>query len=95
MTDDPLAARSAALRLLEAALSRRAGLEEALGAAAFTGLSPLDRSFARALVMATLRRLGPIDRALDGRLSREPPGQVRNLLRLTANAESAPIQNAV
>jgi 16S rRNA (cytosine967-C5)-methyltransferase len=32
--------------------------------------------------MATLRRLGPIDRALDGRLKREPPAPARDLLRL-------------
>src|SRR5437899_10525380 len=34
--------------------------------------------------MATLRRLGPIDRALDGRLAKEPPEPVRDLLRLGA-----------
>ncbi len=45
-------------------------------------LSPQDRGFARAVVMATLRRLGPIDRALDGKLKREPPAPTRDLLRL-------------
>ena len=48
------------------------------------GLSGQDRAFARALVMTTLRRLGPIDRALDGRLAREPPEAVRMILRLGA-----------
>jgi len=76
----PLVARAAALKLLTAALSNRAGLEGALGGLA--GLSPQDRAFARALAMATLRHLGPIDRALDGRLKREPPLPVRDLLRL-------------
>ena len=32
--------------------------------------------------MATLRHLGPIDRALDGKLKREPPAPTRDLLRL-------------
>jgi 16S rRNA (cytosine967-C5)-methyltransferase len=81
MKPDPaLAARSEALRLLAAALSGRGGLDAALSGA--TGLSPQDRGFARALVMATLRRLGPIDRALDARLQREPKPPVRDLLRL-------------
>ena len=77
-------ARAAALTILQAALSRRGGLEEALNAGPQLRLSPQDRAFARALVMATLRHLGPIDRALDGRLQREPPEPVRNLLRLGA-----------
>ena len=32
--------------------------------------------------MTTLRHLGPIDRALDSRLAREPPARIRDLLRL-------------
>ncbi|HZZ36155.1 MAG TPA: transcription antitermination factor NusB, partial [Caulobacteraceae bacterium] len=71
MTADP--ARAAALTVLKAALTRRGGLEEALGSGPQLRLSPQDRAFARAVVMAALRHLGPIDRALDGRLSREPP----------------------
>ena len=88
MTDptasDPLAARRAALAVLQAALGRRAGLEEALSGPAMSGLSPLDRSFARALAMATLRHLGPIDRALAGKLRSEPPAPARDLMRLGA-----------
>jgi 16S rRNA (cytosine967-C5)-methyltransferase len=81
MKPDPaLAARSEALRLLAAALSGRGGLDAAL--ADTPGLSPQDRGFARALVMAALRRLGPIDRALDARLNREPKPPLRDLLRL-------------
>ena len=49
-----------------------------------TALSPQDRAFARALAMATLRHLGPIDRALTPRLEREPPEAVRMILRLGA-----------
>ncbi len=85
MTDlapDPLIARAAALVLLQAALTRRGGLDEALSAGKFLQLSPLDRGFARALVMTTLRYLGPIDRALDGKLKREPPKPARDLMRM-------------
>ncbi len=77
-----LAARQAALALLQAALGRRGGLDEALSAARYMALSPQDRGFARAVVMATLRHLGPIDRALDGKLKREPSPPTRDLLRL-------------
>jgi 16S rRNA (cytosine967-C5)-methyltransferase len=80
-TADPaLAARAAALKLLTSALADRAGLEA--GLTGLSRLTPEDRAFARALVMATLRHLGPIDRALDARLKREPPTPVRDLLRL-------------
>ncbi len=77
---DGLAAREAAAQLLEAALDRRGGLDEALGAV--RGLGPRDRAFARALAMAALRRLGPIDRALEAKLQRPPPARVKTLLRL-------------
>jgi 16S rRNA (cytosine967-C5)-methyltransferase len=77
-----LIARAAALKLLEGSLSGRAGLEEALGASGQGRLSAQDRAFARAVVMATLRHLGPIDRALDTRLKKEPPKPSRDLLRL-------------
>jgi 16S rRNA (cytosine967-C5)-methyltransferase len=79
-----LPARDAALDLLASALSRRAGLEEGLGRPALAALEPRDRAFARALVMATLRRLGPIDAALQARLQRPPPERVVNILRLGA-----------
>ena len=59
-----LPARAAALDLLIAALSGRSGLDEGLSHPALQALSGRDRAFARALVMATLRRLGPIDSAL-------------------------------
>ena len=56
--------RFAALAMLEAALDRRSGLDEAAGSAAVLSLPARDRAFARAVTMATLRHLGPIDRAL-------------------------------
>jgi 16S rRNA (cytosine967-C5)-methyltransferase len=77
-----LPARLAALDLLDAALGRRNGLEEALATPRLSALPPRDRGFAMALVMATLRALGPIDRALDARLSREPPSRARHILRM-------------
>lgn len=77
-----LPARRAALDLLTAALLRRAGMEEAASAPGFAALSPRDRGFAHALVLATLRHLGPIDRALEGKLKKPPPDRVLNILRL-------------
>jgi len=85
VTDEPISglpARRAALDLLSAALARRAGMEEAASRPAFSGLSPRDRGFAHALTLATLRHLGPIDRALDARLAKAPPDAVRNILRM-------------
>lgn len=81
-SDVGLPARRAALDILTASLGRRAGLDEALTRPAFGQLEPRDRAFAMALAMATLRRLGPIDRALDAKLAKAPPDAVRNILRL-------------
>ncbi len=82
VTADP--ARQAALDILSAALGRKAGLESALEDPSVAGLAPQDRAFARALVMATLRHLGPIDALLAPRLQRDPPEPVRMILRLGA-----------
>ena len=79
-----LPARAAALDVLLCALDHRGGLDEALSRAPFTRLPPRERAFARALVMLALRRLGQIDAALDGRLSKPPPEAVRAILRLGA-----------
>ena len=76
--------RFAALALLEAALDRRGGLDEAAGSKGMLDLPVRDRAFARALTMATLRHLGPIDRALQARLKKPPPDAVIMLLRLGA-----------
>jgi 16S rRNA (cytosine967-C5)-methyltransferase len=82
--EDGLGARREAGRLLGAALARRNGLEEAAAGPGFHALSARDRGFARALTLATLRWLGPIDRALDSRLRSPPPETVRTLLRIGA-----------
>ncbi len=79
-----LAARVAALDLLQAAVLRRGGLEDGLARAPFTSLPQRERGFARALVGAVLRHLGPIDAALDSRLRAPPPEAVRWLLRMGA-----------
>ncbi|MDZ4375870.1 MAG: transcription antitermination factor NusB, partial [Phenylobacterium sp.] len=79
-----LPARAAALDLLGTALSRRAGLDEGLNHPAMAALEPRDRAFARALVMATLRYLGPIDTALQARIKKPPPERIVNVLRLGA-----------
>jgi 16S rRNA (cytosine967-C5)-methyltransferase len=79
-----LAPRRAALAIVNAALDRRGGLEEALATPAFTGLELRDRGLARALAMAVLRRRGELDRQLAERLSRPPPEAVMALLRLGA-----------
>ncbi len=79
-----LAARVAALDLLQAAVARRGGLDDALARAPFTALPPRERAFARALTGTVLRRLGPIDQALDARLQKPPPEPARWLLRLGA-----------
>jgi 16S rRNA (cytosine967-C5)-methyltransferase len=79
-----LPARAAAIDLLTAALSGRGAIDEGLGGPALARLEPRDRAFARALLMATLRRLGPIDAALQARLSRPPPERVVQILRLGA-----------
>ncbi|MGA0606014.1 RsmB/NOP family class I SAM-dependent RNA methyltransferase [Phenylobacterium sp. VNQ135] len=77
-------ARAAALDLIDAALSRRAGLEEGLTHPALGRLESRDRAFARALAMAVLRHLGPIDAALQARLKKPPPDRIVQVLRLGA-----------
>ena len=77
-----LPARAAALDLLTAALSGRAGMDEGLSHPALAALDGRDRACARALVMATLRHLGPIDSALQARVKKPPPDKVVQILRL-------------
>ena len=81
-TKHGLAARKAALTLFQAALDRRGGLDEGIEATGLHGLDGRDRGFARMLGMTVLRRLGPLDAALDARLAKPPPPVVRDLLRL-------------
>ena len=82
MNDPGVEARIAAGVLLNAALEKRGGLDEALRFREVAALSPADRAFARALAMAALRRLGELDQILDRRLKTAPPAPVRTLLRI-------------
>jgi 16S rRNA (cytosine967-C5)-methyltransferase len=79
-----LAARRAALAIVESALERRGGLDEALTAPGLGALTTRDRGFARLLAMTVLRRKGALDMILAGRLQRSPPDPVLALLRLGA-----------
>ncbi|WP_235035559.1 transcription antitermination factor NusB, partial [Roseomonas sp. 18066] len=74
--------RAAALSLLTAVLDRHRGLEEALDA-----LPPgeaRDRAAAHRIAAGVLRRLGSIDAILEPSLRREPPPEVRQVLRIGA-----------
>ncbi|MFZ4164960.1 RsmB/NOP family class I SAM-dependent RNA methyltransferase [Brevundimonas sp. NPDC058933] len=87
VTDDPHAdigveARLVAGVLLNAALEKRTGLDEALSQSPAKDLDGPDRAFARAVAMAALRRLGEIDQILDRRLQKAPPAPVRTILRV-------------
>lgn len=76
-------ARIAAGVLLNAALERRNGLDEAMSQPEVKSLPGPDRAFARATAMAALRRLGEIDQILDRRLQKSPPEAVRTLMRIS------------
>lgn len=83
---DGLAARRAALSLLNAVLDKRQALDVALEQdAAFNALNPRDRSFCRMIVSTALRRLGQID-DLIARAEERPDGSktpaLQNILRL-------------
>ncbi len=78
-----LASRTAALNLLQAVLQKHRSIDDAFDAAA-RGLEPRDRAFVRLLAATTLRRLGQIDDVLMGFVAKEPPPDVRDLLRLGA-----------
>ncbi|WP_423140880.1 RsmB/NOP family class I SAM-dependent RNA methyltransferase [Parablastomonas sp. CN1-191] len=78
-----LAARRAALRLLDAVLRRGETLEQSLGAAAY-GLAPPDRALALALASEALRWLTDLDALIDSatRMPLSPDAKARNVLRL-------------
>ncbi|PHP28440.1 RsmB/NOP family class I SAM-dependent RNA methyltransferase [Limimaricola cinnabarinus] len=80
--DDGIAARRAALHLVEQATGGQRLLSETIGAGALERLSPPDRARAQRLATATLRQLPRADRALKPYLAKQPPLAVRNALRL-------------
>jgi 16S rRNA (cytosine967-C5)-methyltransferase len=83
-----LSPRIAACELIVAVLDQGRSLDDAMDrASAFTALSGRDRAFARAMTMATLRRLGSIDAILRRFLERPLPesaSHARAMLRIGA-----------
>lgn len=74
--------RVAALTLLTAVLERHRPMEEALDA--LPPSDPRDRAAAHRIAAAVLRRLGSLDAVLEPLLRREPPPEVRQVLRIGA-----------
>jgi 16S rRNA (cytosine967-C5)-methyltransferase len=73
-----VAARAAAVAILDAVLAEGRMLEEASG----DGLAPSDRARAMRLAADVLRHLEPADRLLDRHLRKAPPLTAHNVLRL-------------
>ena len=74
--------RAAALALLTAVLDRHRPLEDALDA--LPPAEARDRAAAHRIVAAVLRRLGSLDAVLEAHLRRDPPPEVRHVLRIGA-----------
>lgn len=86
-THDLLAARRAALDLLDAVLVRKRPFDDALEShSALARLPARDRAFARLLSATVLRRRGEIDAVLDAMMTRGAPAKpaVLDILRLGA-----------
>ncbi len=79
-----LDARRAAMVVVDQALAKRGGFEQALNEPPFSRLAGSDRAFARHLASSTLRGLGAIDHLLDKKLTSPPPPAIRSVLRLGA-----------
>lgn len=80
--DIGIAARVAAITLIEAALEKRSGFDEAAASPDFLKLSETERAFARALSLLVLRRLGQLDHVIHKKTQKMPPEAVRQLLRI-------------
>ena len=78
-----LAARAAALGVLESVLRRNRSVDDSFESRV-AALEPRDRAFVRLLVATTLRRLGQLDAVLATFVTRPPPERVADLLRLGA-----------
>ncbi len=82
----PASARAVALDILGSVLPGGAALDETLaGHDDMAALEPRDRAFARLLIATSLRRLGQIDRLIDGCLDHplgRKSGRIRSILRL-------------
>ncbi|MEI9903229.1 MAG: transcription antitermination factor NusB [Asticcacaulis sp.] len=75
-------ARLAALGLIDAALEKRSGFDEAVTRGDFLALSESERSFARALALLVLRRLGQLDHLIETMTKKTPSDAVCALLRI-------------
>jgi len=85
MTDASLAARGAALDLLETVLRKKIPLDDAFDAhEGLDALEPRDRGFVRLMVATVLRRLGQIDALITATLTKPDPVRagVLDILRL-------------
>ena len=74
--------RSAAFDLINAVVSARRSLDDAL--AALGGIEPRDRAAAHRIAGSVLRRLGSLDAVLEPFLKKVPPDPVRHVLRIGA-----------
>ncbi|MFM7344659.1 MAG: RsmB/NOP family class I SAM-dependent RNA methyltransferase [Tagaea sp.] len=81
-----MTARAAASQMIDAVLRGKRTLDDAMGAAlALRALEPRDRTFARALASAVLRRMGSLDAVLARCLDKgAPPKPLETVLRLGA-----------
>ena len=75
-------ARLAALSLVDAALEKRSGFDEAVTRGDFLALGESERSFARALALLVLRRLGQLDDVIARMTQKTPSDAVCALLRI-------------
>ena len=92
MTDASLAARGAALDLLETVLRKKIPLDDAFDAhEGLDALEPRDRGFVRPMVATVLRRLGQIDALITETLTKPDPVRagVLDILRLGVASSSS------
>jgi 16S rRNA (cytosine967-C5)-methyltransferase len=75
-------ARIAAMGLIDAALTKRSGFDEAVTRSEFLALSDGERAFARAMALLVLRRLGQLDHIIEKRTQKAPSAAVCDLLRI-------------
>jgi 16S rRNA (cytosine967-C5)-methyltransferase len=87
MATEGLAARQAAVAILDAVLGERQPLADVLAASngPLSRLAPADRARAQRLALTTLRHVEPADRVLAPHLRRAPPRSVTNVLRLAVS----------
>ncbi len=80
--DQATAVRQAALHLVLGVTEGRLALSDQMAAGALQALAPADRARAQRLALTALRHIGPADLILRPFLRKEPPPEVRAILRL-------------